>query len=195
MPKLFQYMSLLSPYGHAIGALSIIRFGYGICPCNDSTLGYLRTRKPTFSYVAQNMGSLFVYYWADIAEPGQAPNYTTTESTLSVNVSDCTFVDSVVPLRVGNELTISQNDRNQFISLMESREIDPSERLANLMVKSFSLGRKVTTCASLRSEPSMFMGTPTDDYLPYLFLGFVFLLICFQVFLLIVVRYRISKHV
>lgn len=220
MPKLLQHMSWLSPYRYSSDALNILRFGYGICPCDQSTVDYLKTEQANLSDIPQNMKPLFTYYLTNTAsEPQNEPTTTTpleiVGSTIAsvINSANETFSNlttandiinstslssssiNIRPLGVSDDLKISQLDRAQLLSKIETNEIDLFQKLADLMSRSFTYGRELTTCDTVRSEVLVMLGTPNDNFLPYLFLGLVTLLIVSKILLFVIVKYRIGKRI
>lgn len=195
MPKLLQYLSWLSPYQYSTNSLSIIRFGYGICPCDESTEEYLKTHKPNFSDILESMKSLFIYHITSDTQDHSEIAKSTTNSTGGL-FENSTLTDiSTTPFGISNELTISGIERIDYISKIGTNEIDAFERLANLVTKSFTFGREITTCETVRSDLLTFRAFPPDSYLPYLFFGMIFLMISLKTLLFIIVHYRIRNRV
>lgn len=201
MPLLLQYLSFLSPYKYSSHASNIIRFGFGICPCDDSTVDYLKTWEPNLLDIPQNIRSLFTYYWSIMPQPSETVPETTESmydmavDTLNTNVLNSTLDDIITTLGIGSELTISRDSHNELLSKIQANEIDPFKSMANIVLKSFSFGREVTNCENLRSEVLMYLDSPPDHYLPFIFLGMVVLLIVFKVLLVMIVRYRIGTRI
>lgn len=201
MPKLLRHLSWLSPYRYSTNALNLIRFGHGICPCDDSTADYLNSEHPKLLDISENMRPLFSYYLTSNArDPQTTPETveTTIDSMIDNTNKNLTIFAStgvIKPFGVGSELNIDEIDRLELLSEIEANQIDPFKRLANLITKSFTFGREITTCDTVRPEILADLETPTDDYLPYLFLGMILLLIVFKILLFVIVKYRIGKRV
>lgn len=231
MPILLQRLSWFSLYRYSSDSINMIRFGFNMCPCDNSTADYLRNKAATFVDVPQSMRPLFTYYLgnsgdATTSSPGDdntttttmattltdlttssvattATNYTTNfanmTSSISSSLANTTtnylsdFIEFIPG--VSKELTLSTSERSDLLKRMENNEVDLFERMANLMARSFTYGREVDNCKTLRSELLMSAGAPDDEFLPFLFGGMIGLLVAAKIILFIVVKFKIGKRV
>lgn len=210
MPRFLQHLSWFSLYRYSTDSINIIRFGYGTCPCDDLTEDYLRTKVPNFSDLPQSVKPLFTYYMTNTASDQANSEATTIGSTLDLNATIVETVNSTLTTvinstsnlinelssipGVSNDLTLNQLDRAVLVSKIEVNEIDLFKRLADLMSRSFTYGREMTSCESVRSQLLALAGTPSDSILPYLFLGMFVLLVVAKVALFLIVKNKIASR-
>lgn len=233
MPILLQRLSWFSLYRYSSDSINMIRFGFNMCPCDNSTAEYLRTKTPTFVDVPQNMKPLFTYYLsnndpqattippledttttmtpsnitemianstapiASFAEPIVNATESITNATGSLINATTSYLADYVDLipGVSRELTLNSTARSDLLKKIDSNEIDLFERMANLMARSFTYGREVENCRTVRSELLMSAGAPDDSFLPFLFGGMLGLLVAAKIILFIVVNFKIGKRV
>ena len=62
MPFLLEKLSYLSQYRYSSSLINIIRFGFGLCPCNQATDEYLQAVEPNFVDVPSNLKPVLSYY-------------------------------------------------------------------------------------------------------------------------------------
>lgn len=62
MPKFLQYISWCSMYKYASDATSIVRFGFGQCPCDEKMDKYIREVPPHISGLPDNVKQMFNFY-------------------------------------------------------------------------------------------------------------------------------------
>lgn len=233
MPILLQRLSWFSLYRYSSDSINMIRFGFNMCPCDNSTAEYLRTKTPTFVDVPQNMKPLFTYYLAN-NDPQTTTSPPLEDATTAISSSNVTelIADSNAPIAsfvepivnatetitnatgsfvnattsyladyadlipgVSRELTLNSTARSDLLKKIDSNEIDLFERMANLMARSFTYGREVENCRTVRSELLMSAGAPDDSFLPFLFGGMLGLLVAAKIILFIIVNFKIGKRV
>lgn len=225
MPILLQRLSWFSLYRYSSDSISIIRFGFNMCPCTNSTAEYLRSKAPTFVDLPQNMKPLFAYYLntansdsTTSDELATMASSNVTELITGLSTGDMTTLapsstaellsNSIVNTTasyladlvefipgVSKELTLNSSARSDLLRKIESNEVDLFERMANLMARSFTYGRELDSCQTVRSELLMSAGAPEDEFLPFLFGGMLGLLVAAKVILFIIVRFKIGKRV
>lgn len=177
MPYLLQKLSWLSMYRYSSDSINVIRFGFGICECNDATDDYLKTKRPTFVDAPQSVQNLLNFY------------LTSNRDNLGQD-----HEHSSVP-GVTNELIMNATARNQTIERLESRQVNLFEQMAELTMRSFSYGKPIEDCSSVKSQLLATVGAPDDHYLPYLFAGMIALLVVTRAILFVVVKYKLASRI
>jgi ABC-type multidrug transport system ATPase subunit len=210
MPWLLQKLSWFSQYRYSSDLINMIRFGFDICPCNSATDEYIRTRQPEFRDIPNHLKPVFVYY---LLNNTPEPNATTDNNSNSTDPPTTTIVNGTQVVTtppptattatnataripgVDYELTLSDAERYELLKRMEANELDLFARMADTISRSFSYGRKLEGCPSVRSQLLVTGGTPSDEFLPILFGCMFCLLILSKVLLFIVVRYKIGSRI
>lgn len=185
MPFLIQKLSWLSIYHYSTDALNIIRFGYGICPCDKSTVDYLKSTPPVFTDITESMKPAFTYYLSNSAAQSLEPDQASNSTSLGINY---------IP-GISYQFSLNSTAKAQMIRKLDNNELDVFSRMAELMARSFSYGRELNDCNSVRSQLLESAGTPGDEYLPHLLLGMVALLVSIKIILYLVVRFKVGSRV
>lgn len=176
MPEMLQKLSWLSMYRYSSDSINMIRFGFGLCECDETTEEYLKAYEPTFLDAPKQMQNILTYHLSNVYE----------------NVTLLDQRDHVPG--VNYELTLNSTTRRQMLERLESKEVDIFSRMAQLTVQSLSYGRTVNDCNSVRSQLLTTVSAPDDNKLPYLFAGMIVLLILMRILLLIVVKCKLSNR-
>lgn len=195
MPLLLQRLSWLSLYRYSSDSINIIRFGFGICPCDKTTDEYLRTKPAVFTDVPANMKPLFTYYLTNTAPQVSSDIDSSNSSVLNSNsslIEDNSFKS--IP-GIDYEFNLNSTARAEMLRLLDSNELDLFGRMADMMTRSFTYGREVKDCTAVRSQLLTTAGAPEDDFLPYLFAGMIGLLIAAKIILFVIVKYKIGRRV
>lgn len=192
MPFLLQKMSWLSIYHYSTDALNIIRFGYGICPCDSSTVDYLKNKPPVFTDITESMKPAFTYYLTNAAAATSGLTESVTYTDNQTIVEDDSL--SSIP-GISYQFSLNSSARAQMVQKLENNELDVFSRMAELMARSFSYGRELNDCNSVRSQLLASAGTPADEHLPNLLLGMVGLLVLVKILLYFVVRHKVGSRV
>lgn len=210
MPIVLQKLSFLSMYRYSSDLVNIIRFGYDTCPCDESTDEYLRSNKPELLGIPSQVKNVMSYYIVNSAASVDDSNSlaTTTEplntsnetiTMMSSNQTNQELVGQAIFGKSSNQITgvsdelmLNATARDKVLKQLESESLDLPGQMASLMSKSFTYGRNIEDCSSVRSQILTTSGTPDDKYLAHLFGGLVFLLVAYKVILFIAVKYRIG---
>jgi len=202
MPHLLQKLSWLSLYRYSSDSINIVRFGYGICPCDEKTNEYLSTRAPIFGDVPAQMKPLFTFYLTSMAkEPAATPDANELASSSQTDMVNASLalvnatnqaIKNTIP-GVNDDLALTTIERNELLNKIESNEIDLFGRVADLLARSFSYGKEIDNCSAVRSQLLVGGGMPEDTYLPYLLLGMFLLLSVVKLGLFAVVRFKIGS--
>lgn len=198
MPLFMQYLSWLSPYRYSSDATNIIRFGFGLCACDSRTDEYLRTKPASFADLPERMKPLFSFY---LVNQGDADAPTELEAAAAANVSAAivsaatnSSVDQQIA-GVSYDLLLSSPARSDMLKRLESGELDLFSKMAELLAKSFTYGRQITGCDSMRSQLLVIGGFPEDNYLPGYYAGLALMFVLMNILLFLVVRYKVNKRV
>lgn len=186
MPTILQYLSWFSQYRYASDLNSIIRYGFGICSCENSTDKYLRETKPAFTDVPQQMKSFLLFYLNDTIatdEPDAISN-----DTNSVDSQD--FAPGII-----YDFVPSTARKLNILKALEASNEDLFDRMAELVTRSFSYGRKITNCESVRSQGLALGYNPPDSLVPYMFGMLVLLVFIWKAVLYFVVKFKIASRI
>lgn len=181
MPYILQKLSWVSVYRYSSDLINLIRFGFGLCPCDDDIDDYLRNSQPTFTDVSPSMKFGARAFLLDA--------YNSTSGTNSSSAG------STAPAAIGNELTITGAERQAMINKLQAEEIDMFDQMAQMVSRSFTFGRNIDGCDTVRSQLLNTTGAPPDHMLPYIFGGMVGLLMLGKVLLFLVVKFKLGKTI
>lgn len=174
MPVFLQKLSWLSQYRYSSDSINMIRFGFGLCECDQDTDEYLKNKEPTFVDVPHRAQALFLHY----------ANISRDEPEYSERIPGISY-----------DLTLNSTERRNIIERVDSGELDLFKQMAEITVRSLSYGRPINNCESVRSQLLTTVGAPEDNFLPYLFAGMLGLLIATRIILFIVVRFKLSSRI
>lgn len=93
------------------------------------------------------------------------------------------------------ELMLKANERAELLRRMETGELDLFARMADLTGRSFTYGRPIESCETVRSQLLITAGTPADHMLPTMFAYMFALLLACKLILFFVVRHKIGSRV
>ena len=197
MPIVLRKLSWLSPYKYASELIQLFRFGFGICPCDESTNEYLRTNKPDFSDVPENLKPMLAYYLSVNSAPatgeGETVGMGTTTLAPLLNATVAAAAKQVPG--VAYDLLLEQDERAALLKKLDSNEVDAFGRLADLMSRSFSFGRQIDSCDSVRSQVLVTGDIAPDNQLGLLLGCMCSLAIALKLILFLCVRFKIGSRV
>ena len=192
LPAVLQKLSWLSQYRYSSDLTNMIRFGFGLCPCNEATDEYLRTKEPAFADLPRNLKPIFTYYLT--SQSSEFEGNSTSGNTTSSN-STTTMDGALGTPGVAHDLVLSASERTVMLAKFESNELDLFGRMADLTSRSFTYGRKIDNCTSVRSQLLATTGTPSDEQLPFMFGCMTMLLLVGKLILFLVVKFKIGSRV
>jgi ABC-type multidrug transport system ATPase subunit len=196
MPVLLQKLSWLSLYRYSSDLSNMIRFGFNICPCDELTDEYLRTRMPAFKDVTDNIKPALIYYLMNNSPDPAAATDDGAES--GGNSSSTALADTLAPQTIpGIEygLTLNETERYALLKRMDAKEVDLFDQVADLLSRSFAFGRRIDGCAAVRPQVLDTFGTPTDDKLALMFGCMLLLLLVSKLCLFIIVHQKVSSRI
>jgi len=137
MPIYLQKLSTLSYFRYAIESLTIIRYGFGQCPCDPSVV----TGQPVSPVGVPDRLRTMTNYWLSTFENENAPNgdYSVADS-LNETLTD--IVTTTLAPSLAENLTTS-----------EPAQVDFFQDLTVLLARANSFGADIKTCDDLKPYP------------------------------------------
>jgi len=208
MPALLRHLSWLSLYRYSTDLMYVIRYGFGTCPCDDETDEYLRTKKPQFTDLPENLKSTFLYYIStvDSATSENQANATLVGESNSTSLisSNETLVNSSYSLLdntrkfipgLSTDIMLSPSERSSLLAKMESNEIDIFGQLAESMSRALTYGRDISSCKSVRSQLLELSGIDAEEIFFTTAAALLGVLCFFKIMLFVAVKYKIGSQV
>lgn len=169
LSKVFQWLSFASIYRLGIESIIAVRYGYGMCPCDESMINDKPAR---VIGIPDQVKSLVRYYLESAAESANSDS-----ASSSYGANDTQTAVSVTT-------TIAPQHQQQFGA-------DIFDRLATLMSRANTYGTDVVTCHDVR--PFIMSAREVDEHTaPMFFALLVLIFLILKVLLFWVVRVRTS---
>lgn len=197
MPVFLQHLSWLSLYRYSSDCINIIRFGYGICECDQSTDKYLAEHEPTlvnFRDLPPNAHSLAINYLTQYRTSTRSVSESLNGDNSSVsNVT--TYIKPEQITGINYRLLVNDTESQVLTSKIESNEVDLFSGIAEMAARSLSFGQDIESCKDVRSQLLQTTSAPQDHSLPYLFGGMLILLLAYRIGLFIAVKCKLSSRI
>lgn len=191
MPKALQYLSWFNPKRYSSDLNNMIRYGFGLCPCEPQTEAYLGMA-PRFIDMPEGWNSVVKYYVTNMrdsdlyeADTSVAPSNATAFAR-KASIGTITGVNYEF---IGNATT-----ENEVLELIKSDQLDFEQVFAGLFAKSMSYGRDISDCDGVRSQVLEGLGMPPDQWAPYMFVALLGLLVLWRILLYFVVKHKIESY-
>lgn len=188
MPAFMQHLSWLSLYRYSSDSINMIRYGFGLCACDEAMDNYLKTKAASFTDMPERLKPLFAFYLTNNAggdgDDDESANSTSTLAAPAKHIAGISY-----------DLVLNSTVRNDMLKRLEANEFDLFGRMAELISKSFSYGREIAGCDSMRSQILIIGGFPEDKYLPAYYAGMAAMLFLVIIALFLLVKIKVSNRI
>ena len=135
MPAYLQKISTLSYFRYAIESLTIIRYGFGQCPCDPAVV----TGKPVHAVGVPEQLRTMTNYW--LSTFNSEPADSSADYSLSGNLLN----DTIVEVSTIAPALVAENSTEQ--------QVDFFQDLTVLLARANSFGADIRTCKELKPYP------------------------------------------
>lgn len=174
MPSYLQTLSAFSYFRYAIESLTIIRYGFGQCPCDPA----LVTGKPVSPAGVPDQLRTMTNYWLSTFDSSSSSSNDATDSPFVSGLNDTSLISELAPTTTESPAGSAQ-------------QVDFFQDLTVLLARANSFGTEIKTCKDLKPYP-MIDFTLRDEQLYNWAAALVITLIASKIVNYLVVKYSVK---